>query len=85
MSPLLDLDRATLIADRLVTTLRTPFEVDAGTVQLGASLGVVFARGPEEPPESMLRNADVAMYQAKRTGKAGYQVFGGPPGGGGVG
>jgi len=74
-----DEPRAIVIAERVVATLRVPFDLDDWSVELSASLGVVFARGPEETPESMLRNADAAMYEAKRKGDAGYQVFGNDP------
>lgn len=68
-------DVATEIARRLVATLAVPFELEGRRVQLGASLGIVFARDTDRSPESMLRDADAAMYEAKRAGGGRFHVF----------
>ena len=40
-----------------------------------ASVGVRLARGGDEDPERLLRDADMAMYAAKTAGRAGVRVF----------
>ena len=45
------------------------------TVSVTASMGVVLSRSPEDSAESLLRDADVAMYRAKQKGRATYEVF----------
>jgi EAL domain-containing protein (putative c-di-GMP-specific phosphodiesterase class I) len=52
--------------------LRTPIEVTGQEVYLSASVGIATARrsGPD-----LLRNADLAMYQAKSRGKDRYELF----------
>ena len=72
-------DRAVEIADRILSALRTPITVDGRSLFIDASIGV--ASGPraaadlETAAESMMHDADVAMYQAKQTGAGGYAVF----------
>ncbi len=56
-------------ADRILTTLETPFVVDGREIFIGASIGA--CRYPQDAATSneMLRNADSAMYEAKRLGR----------------
>ncbi len=62
------------IADRISHAVAAPFMVDGKEVSLTASIGIAFPRG-EESPQSLLEQADAAMYQAKERGKARYQLF----------
>jgi len=63
------------LAQRLLAVLERPFTVDAGRRQLSvtASIGVAFAIGV--PPERLMRDADVALYRAKSSGRHSYVVF----------
>ncbi len=45
------------------------------TVTSQASIGVVFSHPSYQTPEEMLRDADIAMYQAKNQGRACHVVF----------
>jgi diguanylate cyclase (GGDEF)-like protein len=64
-----------LLADRLIEALRKPFELDNGRriFALTASIGV--ASGRYENPDSLLRDADLALYAAKEAGKDRYALF----------
>jgi diguanylate cyclase (GGDEF)-like protein/PAS domain S-box-containing protein len=66
--------RALESADRVVGALRRPFEVGGMRLEIGASIGVSVypAHGPDS--HQLLRSADVAMYEAKRSG-AGVVVY----------
>ena len=66
---------AVAVAERLVGDLARSFDVTAGTVAVGASLGVVSAIGDTRRGEQLLREADAAMYQAKQAGRGRVQVF----------
>ena len=66
---------ATRVADRIAASLQLPFSLDGHEVSVTASIGIVLAGSPDELPEDLLRKADVAMYRAKNSGKAQYQVF----------
>jgi PleD family two-component response regulator len=43
--------------------------------RMTASIGIVVSTPYYQYPEEMLRDADIAMYRAKDTGKARYQIF----------
>jgi diguanylate cyclase (GGDEF)-like protein/PAS domain S-box-containing protein len=70
------------IADRLAEALTPPWEIEGEQVALGASIGVAVTESAAQLPEKLLRQADTAMYEAKRTpGALAVQVrFFGEPG-----
>ena len=55
-------------------TLRTPFEIDERELFIDASIGIALA-DPGAAPDTVLRDADVAMYRAKADGKGRHAVF----------
>ena len=69
------LDDAITIAGRLLDTLTAPFLIQGRELLIGASIGIAAARPSGERAEELLRNADVAMYTAKATGKHRFAVF----------
>jgi diguanylate cyclase (GGDEF)-like protein/PAS domain S-box-containing protein len=66
---------ALALAERVVDTLEQPFEVGSAEVAMLASVGVSVSHDPDADPEAILREADVAMYRAKRTGGRGLELF----------
>ncbi len=60
------------VAERIIDALQRPFQI--GENELSVSVSVGIASGREEA-ETLLRNADVAMYQAKRAGAGRYKHF----------
>ncbi|MBI2395308.1 MAG: EAL domain-containing protein [Deltaproteobacteria bacterium] len=68
-------DAAYAIASRIVDAFRAPFEVAKQKLHLQVSVGVVAARAGHETAESILRDADVAMYRAKEAGRDRAEVF----------
>ncbi|WP_273888018.1 putative bifunctional diguanylate cyclase/phosphodiesterase [Rubrobacter naiadicus] len=63
------------VAERLQKALSHPFHVRGHELYTTASIGVIPDSRGYESPEDLLRDADTAMYQAKREGKARYEVF----------
>jgi diguanylate cyclase (GGDEF)-like protein len=64
------------IAARMGAAVAEPFVLSSGTeVATTASIGVAFASGGEDAPEQILHNADLAMYQAKRSGGGHHQTI----------
>jgi diguanylate cyclase (GGDEF)-like protein len=68
-------EQATGIAERLADWLRQPFIVDGHEIFTAASVGIALGTSGEDEPETLLREADVAMYRAKTSGKAQYALF----------
>ena len=64
-----------LVTGRLLATLQSPFEVDAHTVYLGASVGVSVYPEHAEDEVRLLALADAAMGRAKETGGARTEVY----------
>ena len=62
-------------AERLLAALGQPFVVEGRLIEVTANVGIVFADAQSSEADILLRNADVAMYAAKNTGKGGYRVF----------
>jgi len=66
--------KAELVADRLVKTIEQPFVVDKRDISIHASVGIALS-GEGVAAEELLRNADVAMYGAKRAGKRSFVTY----------
>ncbi|MDQ1490075.1 MAG: hypothetical protein QOJ23_2589 [Actinomycetota bacterium] len=65
---------AALVAERITEVLREPVVVDGQEIFLSASIGIAVADGTGSP-ESLLRDADAAMYRAKDRGRARSEFF----------
>ncbi len=70
-----DVNDAKLVADRLLEQFNSSFRVRDNDLYVSASIGIVLSPRDAEEPEELLRNADMAMYQAKGQGKASHLVF----------
>jgi diguanylate cyclase (GGDEF)-like protein/PAS domain S-box-containing protein len=69
-----DAREATMIADRVLQSLKIPFELEGRELFVDASIGIAVATVGSAPHEVM-RDADVAMYRAKADGKGRHAVF----------
>jgi diguanylate cyclase (GGDEF)-like protein/PAS domain S-box-containing protein len=67
-------DDPQVLADRLLMLLRMPMRVGGREVVVGVSIGIAIAE-PTDDEETVLRNADTAMYAAKASGKACVRRF----------
>jgi diguanylate cyclase (GGDEF)-like protein len=66
---------ALMVADRLQQALAAPFDVAEEAHFLTASIGVALVTGRYEGPDEVMRDADAAMYRAKRRGRAQCELF----------
>ena len=63
------------VAERVLQELGRSFEILGNPVKPSASLGVAMAGDDHETPESLMRDADFAMYRAKENGGQRFEVF----------
>jgi diguanylate cyclase (GGDEF)-like protein len=56
------------VAKRIIAAMRRPFEIEGKEVFVGATVGIAHAHDPSLGPDELLRNADLAMYRAKKAG-----------------
>jgi len=61
--------------NRLLKVISQPLKVDKNTVKVTASIGVTLYPHDNQDADTLLRNADQAMYQAKQEGKNRYNLF----------
>jgi diguanylate cyclase (GGDEF)-like protein/PAS domain S-box-containing protein len=66
---------AGILAERIVTLLSEPYDIDGQQVVIGTSVGIAFAPADGETSDQLLRNADMALYQAKEDGRCTYCFF----------
>ncbi|MET0552606.1 MAG: EAL domain-containing protein [Vicinamibacteria bacterium] len=70
-----DVDDASLVADRIQRQMETPVAALGREVALSASMGISLSTSGYTRAEELLRDADAAMYSAKRLGRRRYQLF----------
>ena len=65
---------AVRVAERVQAELAIPFVVNLQEIVISASIGIAASTSPHTHAEDLLRDADIAMYRAKRAGKACCEV-----------
>ena len=70
-----DASDAIRVAERISTKLAVPFTINGQEIVISASVGIALSTTPHGNAEELLRDADIAMYRAKRAGKARCEVF----------
>ena len=68
------LTEAIQTAERVQRALQQPVRIQGGEVSVQASIGITVTEEPSRP-DDVLRDADAAMYAAKRRGKNSYSIF----------
>ncbi|MFJ3054844.1 EAL domain-containing protein [Herbaspirillum sp. NPDC087042] len=63
------------IAQKLLTEARKPFIIDGQEATLSVSIGIATYPGDGENAQTLIKNADIAMYRAKHHGKDDYRFF----------
>ena len=70
-----DASDAIRVAERITAKLAAPFSVKDQEIVISVSIGIALSTTPHSGAEELLRDADIAMYRAKRAGKARCEVF----------
>jgi diguanylate cyclase (GGDEF)-like protein/PAS domain S-box-containing protein len=66
---------ATRIAAAVCEAVAVPLQLRQSQTRISASVGITYFAQPDVGPEELLRQADVAMYSVKRTGRHGLRVY----------
>jgi len=66
---------AAAIAGEIVTALSQPYAIDRHTLHTSPSVGISVFPSDGQDVEVLMKNADTAMYDAKRRGRSNYQFF----------
>ncbi|VXD25855.1 putative Diguanylate cyclase/phosphodiesterase [Planktothrix serta PCC 8927] len=70
-----DLTEATDVAQQIIEQIKQPFYIYKNQIFTGVSIGITISSIGYSQAEEVIRDADIAMYQAKRLGKGCYQVL----------
>ena len=70
-----DREAACAVARRLLTVLAAPYTIGSHVVHSTASIGIVTSDAAANDAHTVMRDADTAMYEAKRTGRGRFVVF----------
>ena len=76
MPALESVDIVQAISDRIIDTVRQPFEIEGHQVFIGVTIGIAVAPRDGETRTELCRKADIALYHAKSGGRGRYAIFG---------
>ncbi|QWR77314.1 sensor domain-containing protein [Candidatus Magnetomonas plexicatena] len=66
---------AAMVAEKIIETISEPFSLDGHECFAGASIGISIYPSDGDDIDTLLKNSDIAMYQAKDKGRNNYQFF----------
>jgi diguanylate cyclase (GGDEF)-like protein/PAS domain S-box-containing protein len=72
---IVDLSCLTRTVERILQKLREPFRIEGHSIVVSASMGIADSKSGYAKPEDLLRDADIAMYRAKTSGRNRYEIF----------
>jgi diguanylate cyclase (GGDEF)-like protein/PAS domain S-box-containing protein len=68
-------EAAQVVAGRITAALAPTLRVQDSDVAVRASIGIAIGKRPQETPDDLLRDADLAMYLAKHNGKGRFEMY----------
>jgi diguanylate cyclase (GGDEF)-like protein/PAS domain S-box-containing protein len=75
LSELRHAEDAIVVAQKVLKAIQVPVTIGRATLDVTASLGIALYPVDGHDPETLLRNADSAMYKAKEAGRNTYQLY----------
>lgn len=66
------------VAARIIAILSAPFAINGDRTEIGVSVGITISATQQADPDTMLVEADLALYEAKRSGRGRYAFFRSP-------
>jgi diguanylate cyclase (GGDEF)-like protein/PAS domain S-box-containing protein len=73
------IEDASTIAQKILESFRTPFTFDNQQLYITTSIGIVFFPDDGDDPDTLVKNADIAMYRAKERGRDTFQCYSSAP------
>ena len=67
--------RLAALADRIIARISVPFAVRGHNISIGASIGIAISRPGKSLADGLIKQADLALYAAKRAGRGTYRFF----------
>ena len=68
-------DRAVRVAQRILEAIKPPFHFDRNELHITMSIGITLYPYDGEDADTLLKNADTALYRAKEQGRNNYQLY----------
>ena len=68
-------DQATVLANRVLSGITEPYDIDGRKIVIGTSIGITLAPQDAEDADALVRHADLALYKAKSEGRNRYRFF----------
>jgi diguanylate cyclase (GGDEF)-like protein/PAS domain S-box-containing protein len=75
MPELAQTDDVNVVIRKILEVFGTPFMIDDVAVNSGASIGISLFPADDDNSEELMKKADIAMYEAKRSGRNSYQFY----------
>jgi len=68
------IDYAAAVAARAIEAVSQPYDIEGNSVSITTSAGVSIYPDHGEDAETLLKSADLALYEAKHAGKSAYRI-----------
>lgn len=75
LSPVSEISEVTILAKRVLEALNAPLMIGTHTLEVGASIGIALYPNDGESVDDLVRNADMALYEAKGAGRNRLNFF----------
>ena len=63
------------LAKRIIALISAPYDINGSTVSIGTSIGIAMASAAGTDPDTLMKQADLALYRTKSDGRNGYCFF----------
>src|SRR5690606_25294333 len=75
LRPIDNADTAARVADRIIKAMCSPMNIKGQQIEIGASVGIAVGPGDGATTDTLVKNADLALYKAKSEGRSTYHFF----------
>lgn len=75
LNDVIDTDRISAVAQNILSSLKEPIKLGKHEVIVSTSIGITLAPNDSICGETLMKNADLALYMAKENGRDGYHFF----------